>query len=59
MDSGLFADDRIGGYTEWFALFPSGAVTAKPEHYFNGGSRICSRTISSTTFELASVSMGS
>lgn len=29
--------DRFGGYTEWFALFPSSADTAKPEHYFNGG----------------------
>ncbi|MBC8351399.1 MAG: transporter [Planctomycetes bacterium] len=29
--------DRFGGYTEWFALFPSSADTAKPQHYFNGG----------------------
>ncbi len=29
--------DRLGAYTEWFAFFPSGAVSAKPEHYFNGG----------------------
>lgn len=29
--------DRFGGYTEWFALIPTSADTAKPEHYFNGG----------------------
>jgi hypothetical protein len=29
--------DRLGAYTEWFGLMPSGAATAKPEHYFNGG----------------------
>lgn len=29
--------DRLGAYTEWFALFPHSADTAKPEHYFDGG----------------------
>ena len=29
--------ERFGGYTEWYGLMPSGAVSAKPEHYFNGG----------------------
>ena len=29
--------DKLGAYTEWFALFPSSADTAKPEHYFDGG----------------------
>lgn len=29
--------DRLGAYTEWFALFPHSADTADPEHYFNGG----------------------
>ena len=29
--------DRLGAYTEWFGLMPSGAATAKPEHFFNGG----------------------
>ncbi len=29
--------DRLGGYTEWFGLFPTAAVTELPEHYFNGG----------------------
>ena len=29
--------DRVGAYTEWFALFPHSADTARPEHYFNGG----------------------
>jgi hypothetical protein len=24
-------------YTEFFSLMPSGASTAKPEHYFDGG----------------------
>jgi len=34
---GASLTDRIGAYTEWYALFPSGADTQKPEHYFNGG----------------------
>lgn len=29
--------DRIGAYTEWFMIFPHGADTEKPQHYFNGG----------------------
>ncbi|NOY29120.1 MAG: transporter [Planctomycetes bacterium] len=29
--------DRVGAYTEWFALIPSGADTAQTEHYANGG----------------------
>ena len=29
--------DEFGAYTEWFALFPHSADTARPEHYFNGG----------------------
>ena len=29
--------DRLGAYTEWFAFFPSGADTAKPQHFFDGG----------------------
>jgi hypothetical protein len=29
--------ERVGAYTEWYAFFPSGADTQKPEHYFNGG----------------------
>ena len=29
--------DDLGAYTEWFALFPHGADTAKPQHYFDGG----------------------
>jgi hypothetical protein len=29
--------ERLGGYTEWFALFPHSADTARPEHYFDGG----------------------
>jgi len=28
---------RVGAYTEWFAFIPSGADTARTEHYFNGG----------------------
>lgn len=40
---GYSLTDRLGAYTEWFAFFPSGAVDAKPEHYFDGGFtyRIC------------------
>ena len=30
--------DALGAYTEYFGLFPSGAVAAlRPEHYVNGG----------------------
>jgi hypothetical protein len=29
--------DCIGAFTEWYAFFPSGADTAKPQHVFNGG----------------------
>jgi hypothetical protein len=29
--------DRLGAYTEWFAIIPSGADTAKTQHFFNGG----------------------
>jgi hypothetical protein len=29
--------DRLGAYTEWFALIPSGADTAKSQHFFNRG----------------------
>jgi hypothetical protein len=33
----LSLTDRVGAYTEWYAFFPTGADTQKPEHYFNGG----------------------
>lgn len=29
--------DRLGGYTEWFCILPSGAAAVKPEYYFDGG----------------------
>ncbi|WP_419194033.1 transporter [Novipirellula herctigrandis] len=29
--------DRLGAYTEYYGFYPSGADTASPEHYFNGG----------------------
>ena len=29
--------DRLGAYTEWFALFPHSSDSASTEHYFNGG----------------------
>ena len=29
--------DKVGAYTEWYALFPHSADTAATEHYFNGG----------------------
>lgn len=29
--------DRLGAYAEYFGLYPSGAATVLPEHYFNGG----------------------
>lgn len=29
--------DKVGAYTEWFALIPHSADTARNQHYFNGG----------------------
>ncbi len=29
--------EKVGAYTEWFALFPHSSETVLPEHYFNGG----------------------
>ena len=29
--------DNLGGYTEYYGFYPSGADTAGVEHYFNGG----------------------
>jgi hypothetical protein len=34
---GYTLTERIGAYTEWFALFPSGSDVARTQHYFNGG----------------------
>ena len=34
---GYTLSERIGAYTEWYALFPHSADSAVPEHYFNGG----------------------
>jgi hypothetical protein len=34
---GIGLTERLGGYAEWYAFFPHSAVTALPEHYFNGG----------------------
>lgn len=34
---GYSLTEKVGAYTEWFALFPQSADTAKPEYYFNGG----------------------
>ncbi len=29
--------EKLGAFTEWYALFPSGADTVLPQHFFNGG----------------------
>jgi hypothetical protein len=29
--------EKLGGYTEWFALMPSGSVMELPKQYFDGG----------------------
>jgi hypothetical protein len=29
--------EKLGAYTEWYALLPHSADSATPEHYFNGG----------------------
>ncbi|MEQ8791407.1 MAG: transporter [Pirellulaceae bacterium] len=34
---GYTLTDRLGAYTEWFALMPSGADTDRTQHYLNGG----------------------
>ena len=36
---GYTLTERLGAYTEWFALYPSSAIApdVAPEHYFNGG----------------------
>jgi hypothetical protein len=34
---GYSLTDRIGAYTEWFALIPSGSLIAPTEHYADGG----------------------
>ncbi|WP_425614244.1 transporter [Anatilimnocola sp. NA78] len=34
---GYTLTDRLGGYTEWFVLVPTGADTARTEHYLNAG----------------------
>jgi hypothetical protein len=34
---GYSLTDRLGAYTEWFALIPSGADTDHTQHYLNGG----------------------
>lgn len=34
---GYSLTDKLGAYTESFAFFPSGAESAKPEYYFDGG----------------------
>ncbi len=34
---GYSLTDRLGGYTEYFGFYPSGADTARVQHYFDGG----------------------
>ena len=34
---GYSLSERLGAYTEWFALFPDNAETDPVQHYFNGG----------------------
>lgn len=34
---GYSLGERLGAYTEWFALIPHSADSALPEHFFNGG----------------------
>jgi hypothetical protein len=34
---GFSLAERVGAYTEYYGFYPSGADTASPEHYFNGG----------------------
>jgi Putative MetA-pathway of phenol degradation len=34
---GYSLSERLGAYTEWYALFPDNAETDPVQHYFNGG----------------------
>jgi hypothetical protein len=34
---GASLTEELGAYAEWFALIPSGADTARTEHFLNGG----------------------
>ncbi len=34
---GYTLTEKLGAYTEWFAIIPNAADTAHTEHYFNGG----------------------
>ncbi len=34
---GYSLTEKVGAYTEWFALFPHSSETILPEYYFNGG----------------------
>lgn len=34
---GIALTEQLGMYTEWFALFPSGSLAARTQHYLNGG----------------------
>ncbi len=34
---GYSLSERVGAYTEWFALFPNNADSDRVQHYFNGG----------------------
>jgi Putative MetA-pathway of phenol degradation len=29
--------EKLGGYTEYFGIYPAGADAARTQHYFNGG----------------------
>ena len=33
----LSEDQKLMGYTEWFALIPAGSAVALPQQYFDGG----------------------
>ncbi|MDP6444360.1 MAG: transporter, partial [Pirellulaceae bacterium] len=35
--AGTGLSDCVGAYFEWFGLFPTGADTVQPQHYFDGG----------------------
>lgn len=34
---GFGLTEKLGGYTEYFGIYPAGADTARVQHYFNGG----------------------
>ncbi len=44
-----YLTERLGAYTEYFGLYPSGASSALPENYFDGGFTFASKIASAAS----------